>query len=463
MDKENPQVEAVAVSGNKISAVGTNKKIRSFIGAKTKIIDTKGKLVLPGFNDSHVHFMSIGNQFFSIDLRYAKTPQEVVEQIKFYVRFLPKGAWILGGGWNHENWTPKDLPTKDLIDAAAPEHPVFIYHADPKTALANSFALKLARIDKNRIDFQDEILRDKKGEPTGILKDKAINLVKNFLPKLSTKNLMAVAETAVNYAASLGVTSVQDMHSDNLTDVFRELARQGKLKTRIYDCSPLRDRKKLQEAGIRRANGDPMIRSGCLKHFSEGDDDPALYENILAADKADLQVMIHAIGNRANDAVLTIFERVAKETGNKDRRFRIEHAHNFRPEDLKRFGNSKIIPSMQPHLFYGGEPYRDLLASGAVLAFGSDASITDFNPLYGIHAAVNYGEHAISVEEAVRAYTVGSAYAEFQEDVKGTISIGKLADMIVLSDDIFNVNPDEIRKARVLITIVDGKIVYESE
>ncbi|HSK73629.1 MAG TPA: amidohydrolase family protein, partial [Pyrinomonadaceae bacterium] len=213
--------------------------------------------------------------------------------------------------------------------------------------------------------------------------------------------------------------------------------------------------------GVRLTTGDALLRGGCLKHFSDDDYDPALYEKILAADKANLQVMIHAIGNRANDVVLTIFERVAKINGAKDRRFRIEHAHNVRAEDLKRFGNSKIIASMQPHLFFGGEPYRDLLNSGAVLAFGSDASITDFNPLYGIHAAVNYGEQAISVEEAVRAYTVGSAYAEFQENVKGSISIGKLADMIILSDDIFSVNPSRITETKVLTTIMDGKIVYQ--
>ncbi|HSK70780.1 MAG TPA: amidohydrolase family protein, partial [Pyrinomonadaceae bacterium] len=196
MDRENPQAQAVAVSGNKISAVGTNKKIRSLIGAKTKIIDADKKLVLPGFNDSHVHFMGIGNQFFSIDLRDARTPHEAVEKIRFYVKFLPKGAWILGGGWNHDNWSPKELPTKELIDAATPEHPVFIYNLDPRMAWSNSLALRLAGIDKNKNEVQDgEIIRDKNGEPTGVLKDKAINLIKNVIPKLSTKNLEAVAET----------------------------------------------------------------------------------------------------------------------------------------------------------------------------------------------------------------------------------------------------------------------------
>ncbi len=480
MDKENPQAEAAAVTGNKISAVGTNRKIRALIGAKTKTIDAGGKLVLPGFNDSHVHFMGIGNQFFSIDLREAKTPQEIVERIKYYVKFLPKGSWILGGGWNHENWMPNELPTKKLIDAATPDHPVFIYHSNARMVLTNSLALKMAGVNKNTKDVEGGlIVRDEQGEPTGILKDKAINLVKASAPKNAIKDKLAAAETASNYAASLGVTSVQDMQSDNNTDIFRELARQGRLKTRIYDCLSLSEWQKLAQAGVKRANGTAMLRNGCLKHFSEGDSDstPNLLKDILAADKADLQVMIHAIGNEANNEVLTIFERATKENGAKDRRFRIEHAHNVRQEDLRRFSNSKIIASMQPYLFFGGvwnnsEPYRTLLDSGAALAFGSDASITDFNPLYGIYAAVNHrtsggksdiSDQTISVGEAVRAYTVGSAFAEFQEDVKGTISVGKLADLVVLSDDIFTINPAEIKKTKVLTTIVDGKIVYEDK
>lgn len=471
MDNKVPQAEAVAVSGNKISAVGTNRQIRAFIGSNTKTIDAKQRLIVPGFNDSHVHFTGIGNLFSTIDLRDAKTPREAIEKIEYFVRFLPKGRWILGGYWNNENWTPNELPTKELIDKAAPDNPVFIYHSNPKTALANSLALKLAGIDKNKKNIAGgEILRDRNGEPTGILKDKAIVFVSAVIPKFHNQNWSEVIETASNYAASLGVTSVQDVHSDNLIEIYRELDRKGKLKTRIYDCTRLSDLPKLAGAKIQKASGDAMVRNGCLKHFSDGDLDylPELQKEILAADRSNLQIMIHAIGRNANEVVLTIFEKVLEQNGTKDRRFRIEHGHNFRPQDLKRFSASKTIASMQPHLFYGGEPYRDLLDSGAVLAFGSDASITDFNPLLGIYAAVNRGfsgasNQAISVEEAVRAYTFGSAYAEFQENVKGTISVGKLADFVILSDDIFSINPNDIPKVKVLTTIMDGKIVYESK
>jgi predicted amidohydrolase YtcJ len=490
MDKTAPRAEAFAVKGNKIVAVGTARRISAFIGRQTRTIDARGKLVLPGFNDSHVHFTAIGNQFFSVDLRDAVSPQAALEQIKFHVRFLPKGAWILGGGWNHEKWRPNDLPTRDLIDAATPDNPVLLYHADGRTALVNSLTLKMADIARNTKDIEAnggaEIARNPQGEPNGILRGKAIELVKNLPPKLTMQNLAAVIETASNYAASLGVTSVQDVHSDDNLNVYREMARGGKLKTRIYDCFALSDWPKLAQSGVRSAAGtagSEMARAGCVKHFSEGfaEELPELYEKILAADRAGLQVMMHAIGVRANEQVLNIFERVIRENGARDRRLRVEHAHNARAADLIRFKNLKIIASMQPYLFFGGtfddsEPYRMLLDAGINLAFGSDAAIADFNPLYGIHAAAaaaasgaaginekRQKSQAITVEEAVRAYTVGSAFAEFQESVKGAIAPGKLADFVVLSDDIFSINPRDIPNVKILKTVVDGKLVYESK
>jgi predicted amidohydrolase YtcJ len=475
MNPAQPRAEAFAVRGNKIVAVGANRQIRAFIGSGTKTIDARGKLILPGFNDAHVHFTGIGNQFFSIDLRDARTPVEALEKIKFYVRFLPKGKWILGGMWDNRNWTPNDLPTKELIDAATPDHPVFIYNADAGAVLANSLALKLAGVDKNTKEVSGgEIVRDASGNPNGILKGRAIEFVKKIQPPMPTKNLRAVIETATAYAASLGVTSAQDMHSDDNFALFQTLAREGKLKTRIYDCTPLPDWQKLARAGIRRADGDAMVRRGCLKHFTEGfpEELPDLYDKILAADQAGLQVMIHAIGESSNRQILDVFERVTKTNGARDRRFRVEHAHGVRPKDVSRFARAKIIASMQPFLFRGGvfdetEPYRKLLDSGAILAFGSDASITELNPLYGIEAAVinKNGEktQAITVEEAVRAYTVGAAYAEFQENVKGTIAAGKLADFVILSDDIFAIKPEMIGETQILTTVVDGKIVYQNQ
>ena len=460
MDKKQPRAEAFAVAGNKILAVGTNKQISRLIRQNTKTIDAKGWLALPGFNDSHVHFTAIGNQFSSMDLRQAKTLAEAVEKIKYYTEFLPDEQWILGSGWKFEN------PTKDMVDAATPAHPVFLYNSDGRRALANSLALRLAGIDRN--SKLNGVGRDAaSGEPNGVLENAAMARVRSVVPNKVDRNWAEIIETASNYAASLGITSVQDVHSDDLFETYRQLYSAGKLKTRVYDCINLFEWKKLADAKIQKASGDAFVRRGCLKSFSDGnrEAEPEIYQTILAGDKAGLQVMMHAIGNQANDLVLSVYERVTKENGAlRDRRFRVEHAHDFRDKDLPRFARSKIIASLQPYLFYGNEPYRDLLASGALLAFGSDASMTDFNPLLGIYAATSddlTDTQAISVEEAVRAYTYGSAYAEFQENVKGSLEAGKLADFVLLSEDIFAIKPENIRGVKVLLTVVDGKIVFE--
>ena len=473
LDKSKPFSEAVAVTKNRISAVGTNREIRALADENTEVIDAGGKLLLPGFNDAHVHFTAMGNQFFYVDLRDAKTPAELVEKIKFYASFLPAGQWILGGGWNNENWTPNNLPTKDLIDSATPAHPVFLYHQSAKTALVNSPALKLARLDKNTKDIAGgEIVRDAGGEPTGVLKDAAMNLVRRFVPPVSTDNRLAIAETASRYAAAFGVTSVQDMSADDNAEIYRELARLGKLKTRIYECVALSDWEKLAKAGIKKASGGEMVRRGCLKGLADGDaaSTARLFEEIAAADRAGLQVMVHAIGRRSNEQILSIFERVRKTNGPKDRRFRIEHAHGFRPQDIRRFAGSDIIASLQPYLFSDGagkslDPLRAFLNNKATLAFGSDSSIIPVNPLSGIAAAVDTSDpkQKITVEEAVRFYTAGAAFAEFQESEKGTVTVGKLADFVILSDDIFSISPDKISRTRILTTIMDGRIVFPAK
>jgi predicted amidohydrolase YtcJ len=514
MDEGRPEAEAVAVIGNRIVAVGSTAEIKRLVGPNTRVVDAGGRLVLPGFNDAHVHFISGGFQLANIDLRNAATPQEFAERIRRFSEKLPKGRWITGGDWDHERWPGAPLPTKELIDPFTPDRPVFVSRLDGHMALANSYVLKLAGITRATPDPPGgQIVRDPRtGEPTGILKDAAMGLVYRVMPEPSFEEKLEAARRATDYAASLGVTSVQDMSAGADVGVYQTLLERGELKTRIYAVSPLPQWERLKAVGVRAAFGSPMLRIGGLKGFADGslgsttalffepyndapntrglatDEMPHMLERVRGADRAGLQVMIHAIGDRANHEILSIYEQVARENGERDRRFRIEHAQHLRAQDIPRFGRDHVVASMQPyHAIDDGRwaekrigperiktsyAFRSLIDSGAVLAFGSDWTVAPLNPLLGIYAAVTrrtldgknpngwVPEQKISVEEAVRAYTVGSAYAEFAEKEKGRIAPGMLADMVLLSEDIFRIDPVEIEKTRVLLTIVDGRIVY---
>ncbi len=516
MDAKRTVARSMAIINGKIVAIGPDSNTRPFIGSRTRVIDAGGKTVIPGFNDAHVHFMETGYQLASVDLRDAKTPQEFVERIRAFAEKLPKGRWITGGQWDHENWTPNNLPTAALIDAATPDHPVFINRLDGHMSLANSLAMKLAGVDKTVKDVAGgEIVRDASGNPAGIFKDAAASYIDNVIPAASFEQRLEAAQAATDHAAFLGVTSVQDM-SANGTEigVYQELLRRGTLKTRVYNCSPLADYKRWANTGARRAFGDPMLRVGCLKGYADGslgsttawffdpyldapnskglamaDVTTTMRQDIENSDKAGLQVRLHAIGDRANVTILDHYLAVEKANGLQDRRFTIEHAQHLRIEDIKRFGSQKVVASMQPyHVIDDGRwawkrldekrikgtyAFRTILDTGGVLAFGSDSPVAPLNPLFGVYGAVTrrtlddknpngwVPEQKISVDETVRAFTWGSAYAEFQDGVKGTLEVGKLADLIILSDDIFTIDPFRIRNVNVVYTVVDGKVVFE--
>src|SRR6266849_5623687 len=519
MDQGQPLAEAVAVSGNRIIAVGTTKEIRKLAGANTRVIDAEGQLVLPGFNDAHVHFMSGGFQLSSVDLRDASSQQEFAERIRAFADKLPPGRWITGGDWDHERWPDAKLPTKELIDRYTPKTPVFVNRLDGHMALAKSLALKLGGVTRETKDPDGGVIvRDPKtGEPTGVLKDAAQSFVWKVIPAATFEEKLAAARAATNHAASLGVTSVQDMSAGADVGVYQTLLDRGELKTRIYAVWPLPSWDRLARTGVRAHFGSAMLRTGGLKGFADGSlgsttalfyepyqDAPntsgigsdemfpegAMLERVRGADSAGLQVIIHAIGDRANDLILSMYERVEKENGDRDRRFRIEHAQHLRAPDISRFARDHIIASMQPyHAIDDGRwaekrigherakatyAFRSLLDSGATLAFGTDWTVAPLDPMLSIYAAVTRrtldGKHPggwipeqkISVEEAVRAYTIGSAFAEFQEKEKGTIGPGKLADLVILSREIFKIDPKEIDKVKVVMTIMDGRIVYEA-
>ena len=519
MDRNQPTAEAVAIHRNRIVAVGSTTDIRKLAGSNTKVIDAKAHLVVPGFNDAHVHFLSGGFQLASVDLRDANTPQEFAERIRDFAAKLPEGRWITGGDWDHERWPDASLPTKELIDRYTPATPVFVNRLDGHMSLANSVALKLAGVTSATKDPDGGVIvRDPKtGEPTGVLKDSAQSFVWKVIPPSTFEEKLVAARAATNHAASLGVTSVQDVSASVDVGVYQTLLARGELKTRIYAVWPLPSWDRLARTGIRAHFGSPMLRTGGLKGFSDGSlgsttalfyepyrDAPntsgipsgemfpegAMLERVRGADKAGLQVMIHAIGDRANDMILSIFEQVEKENGARDRRFRIEHAQHLRPQDIPRFARDKVIASMQPyHAIDDGRwaekrigkerakttyAFRSLLDAGATLAFGTDWTVAPLDPMLTIYAAVTrrtldgknpngwVPEQKISVEETVRAYTAGSAYAESQENEKGTITPGKLADLVILSRDIFKIDPKEIENVKVVMTIMDGRIVYDA-
>jgi predicted amidohydrolase YtcJ len=518
MDPSRPIAEAIAIVGNRIIAVGATREIRKLAGARTRIVDAQKQLVLPGFNDSHVHFLSGGFQLASVDLRDANSPAEFAGRIRSFAAKLPPGSWLTGGDWDHERWPGATLPTKELIDQDTPNTPVFVNRLDGHMSLANSVALKLAGVTRETQDPPGGlIVRDAKtGEPTGVLKDAAMSFVWKVVPQSSFDEKIAAARAATEHAAHLGVTSVQDMSAGADVGVYQALLDRGELKTRIYAVSPLPSWERLARTGVRSHFGSDMLRIGGLKGFSDGSlgsttaffyepykDAPdtrglagdemfpegAMLERVRGADRAGLQLMIHAIGDRANDQILSIYEQVLGENGERDRRFRIEHAQHLRPQDITRFARDKVIASMQPyHAIDDGRwaekrigherakttyAFRSLLDAGAVLAFGTDWTVAPLDPILTIYAAVTrrtlddknplgwIPEQKVSVEEAVRAYTLGSAYAEFQEKVKGSISPGKLADLVILSRDIFKIEPKEIESAKVVLTIMDGRLVYE--
>jgi predicted amidohydrolase YtcJ/beta-lactamase class A len=516
-NKSQPWVEALASRGERVVAVGSNAEVRKLIDSKTQVVDLGGKLALPGFIDDHTHFIESGFHLLSVDLRDAATPEEFARRLKDHAAKLPSGRWIGGGDWDHERWPGGPLPTRELIDRYTPNNPVFVTRLDGHMGLANGVALRMAGITKDTKDpAGGTIVRDAKtGEPTGILKDGAQNLVYRVIPEQTEAQRDEALKASLAEAARVGVTSIQDITPWEDYEAYKRARNSGRLTVRVFARTPMSQWKRQADAVARQGSGDDWLRLGGLKAFMDGSlgsttalffepftDAPStsglmvddnipegkLKQNIKEADKAGLQCSIHAIGDKANNILLNYYEEVAKENGPRDRRFRIEHAQHLIPADISRFAKLGVIASMQPyHAIDDGRwaekrigsirvkttyAFRSLLDAGATLVFGSDWFVAPLSPVLGIHAAVtrqtidgrNPGgwipEQKVSVEEAVRAYTSSCAYAEFGERNKGSLEVGKLADVVVLSQDIFRVRPDEIQKTTVMYTIVGGKVVY---
>jgi predicted amidohydrolase YtcJ len=519
-----PIAHAVALDGNTILAVGDDATIRKLAGPDTKVIDLHGRLLLPGFNDAHVHFLDGGASLISVELGTANSPAEFTDRIAKFAKTRAPGTWLRNGNWDHQRWNPPNLPTHQLIDDATGDHPVLLWRTDGHMALANALALKLAGIDRNTKDPPGgEIVRDKDGNPTGILKDSATALVTRVMPPRPAVEQDQAMEAAIHEAAAHGITSVQNLadtpEDESQPAVFREFQkfeRQGKLTVRIYQGVRVRDWKMFADPGVVAPFGSSLLRIGNLKAFADGAlgsetawmDEPfannpsnrglaspdlldveKFYGEMRAADKAGLQLTIHAIGDRAIRTILDLYARLEKDNGPADRRPRIEHVQHIHPADYSRFAKLGVIASMQPyHAIDDGRwaekvigperahssyAWKSLLDAGATLAFGSDWAVAPLDAVLGIYAATtrqmldgkNPGgwipEQRITVAQAVHAYTVGSAFAEHQEKVKGSIEPGKLADLVILSDDIFSIAPEKIQNTKVDLTIFDGRVIYD--
>ncbi|CUT05232.1 amidohydrolase [Candidatus Kryptobacter tengchongensis] len=515
VDKTKPVAQAVAVLGDKIIAVGSNSEIKKLAGKNTQIVDLKGKLMLPGFIDDHTHFVSGGFQLMSVDLRDAKTPEEFALRIREYAEKKP-GKWITGGDWDHELWGG-ELPRKEWIDQYTQNTPVFVTRYDGHMGLANSLALKLAGVTKETPDPPGGlIVRDEKGEPTGILKDEAMSLIYRIIPEPSLEERINAIKLALEEAKKLGLTGIHDIGTVEDFKAYQELYKKGELTIRVFLRLPISQWEELAKVGIQVPFGNEYIRIGSLKAYADGslgsmtalffdpyDENPntkglatdividgRLEKWAIEADKAKLQLSIHAIGDSANSLVLSLFEKIVRENPAWDRRFRIEHAQHIHPKDFARFKDLNVIASMQPyHAIDDGRwaekrigkercktsyAFRTFIDNGVKLCFGSDWNVAPLSPILGIYAAVArqtldgkhpegwFPEQKISVAEAVECYTINNAYAEFAENEKGSITPGKLADFVVLSDNIFNIPPEKIKDVKVLMTVLGGKIIYKS-
>ena len=516
-DARQPDASAVAIVGDRIVEVGSSREIDRWRAAATTVVDAEGRRVLPGFNDAHVHLIDGGTALDNVNLKDAETPAEFARRIGERAKTKP-GEWILGGEWDDQQWSPAELPTRHLVDDVTNATPVFVTRYDGHMALANSTALGRAGITESTPDPPGgAIVRDANGFPTGVLKDAAMEFVARVIPKMTPDQRLAVVKRALRYAASVGVTSLQDMNPsyDDIA-VYAELANRNELTARIY-AAPLElgwyDQAKL---GVHRSFGSSWLRIGAVKGYADGSlgsttayffqpytDAPQtrgllsdqmqpiddMRVRLMAADHAGLQLCMHAIGDAGISAILDLYGDVIRANGGRDRRLRIEHAQHIAAKDFDRFAAMKVIASVQPyHAIDDGRwaerrigpdrirttyAFRTLIDKGVRLALGTDWTVAPLNPMLTLYAATTRAtldgkhpdgwvpEQKISIVEAVRAYTSGSAFAEFQDAVKGTIVRGKVADLVILSDDVFSIPAARLKDVQVLTTVVGGKVVHQ--
>ena len=521
MDPSGARVQAVAIRGEWIVAAGTSAEIARWAGEGTRVIDLHGQFAMPGFNDAHVHLVGAGLAKLEVHLEGTRSLKEFQQRIRERLKDYKPREWMTGRGWDHTLWPENRFPTRQELDAVATDRPMLFGRVDGHVAVANSLALQRAGVNKSTPDPPGgRILRDAAGEPTGMLEeDAAMNLVWQRIPPPSEAQIRRAIELALAEVARCGVTSLQDNSVQESSAwpvflVYRQLKEEGKLTARITEWLPftasLADLEKMRAEG---GTSDPWLKTGTLKGFLDGSlgsrtsallapysDDPSnsgilrmdpkqVEQMAIERDKAGFQIAFHAIGDRANRVALDTFAAILAANGPRDRRDRIEHAQVLAPHDLGRFAPLGVIASMQPshettdmrwaearlgpERVKGAYAWHSLRRRGVHLAFGTDYPVETVNPMRGLYACVtrelpNGGpkggwqpQEKLPIDDCLHAYTVGSAYAQFEENRKGEIAPQKLADIVVLSNDVTRVPPQEILHTEAVLTIVGGRIVYE--
>ena len=520
-DAQHPWASAMAVREGKIVCIGGIEQIMLECGGGNEGADTiqlGGKFVMPGFNDAHVHLGFAAADMLALRLNGVASIEELQKRLADFVAAHKEGEWITGSGWDHTLWPDKKFPTKQQLDAVSPKNPVLLTHISGHVSVANSLALQLSGITKATPNPKGgEFERDANGELTGMLEEgSAISLVAQNVPEPSAASRRHGIELVLAGVAKNGVTSVQDNSDWDDFLVYRDLKDENKLTVRITEW--LHFTTGLTELQNERSEGgvsDPWLKTGALKMVTDGalgsrtaamlapySDDPStsgimaiepdkLRQLAIERDKAGFQLTFHAIGDKANRVSLDVFEAVAKANPPRDRRDRIEHAQVVATEDLPRFAKLNVIASMQPShqttdmrwaeqrvgadRLKGAYAWATLQKSGVHLAFGTDYDVEPINPMRGLYACVTrelpdggpaggwQPQEKISLDDCIRAYTIGSAYAQFEEGKKGALKSGQYADFIILSNDLTKIPPSEYTKTEVLRTVVGGRTVYQKK
>ncbi|WP_421762724.1 amidohydrolase [Ekhidna sp.] len=529
MDDGAPEVEAVAIKADTFLYVGTKAGAETYRGASTKMVDLAGKTMVPGLTEGHAHIMGVGYNLLNVDLREAKSYQEVVEMVVDRAASTPEGTWIIGRGWHQDKWTEKPemtngFPTHDLLSDAVPNHPVYLKHASGHAALTNAKAMEMGGIDANSDQPNGgEIFKSVSGEPTGIFNETAQGLITKVIPDATKESDEQALRLALDQCFKYGITGFHQAGSgpDHI-DLYKDFAQRDELKLRLYVMLNGRDESLLEEyfkKGIEEDLFDNQLTVRSVKLYADGalgsrgawlleeyTDAPGVHgHNVMPMEdiedvtqksyKAGFQVCVHAIGDRANREVLDIYERTFKlypESAPKEPRFRIEHAQHFHPDDIPRFAEMGVVPSMQAihmasdrpwaidrlgqqRIEWGAYMWQTLLQSGAKIVNGTDAPVEPITPLASFYASVSRRTlqgnpdggyeptEKMTREQALRSYTLDAAFAAFREDRKGSIEVGKWADLTIFDQDIMTIPEDDILETKVSMTIIGGEIVYEAE